>query len=76
MSQKRKAAETETGTATKGRKGKAAAAAAADDEDDEIIVAEKKPKASRKKKAAKAQVGEDDGEPVKEENDEDTGVQF
>ena len=74
MSQKRKAAETETGTAKKGRKGKAAAAAA-DDDDDEIIVAEKKPKASRNKKAAKAQVGEDDGEPVKE-NDEDAGVHF
>jgi hypothetical protein len=73
MSQKRKAAETETGTARKGRKGKAAAAAADDDDDDEIIVAEKKPKASRNNKA---QVCEDDGEPVKEENDEDAGVHF
>jgi hypothetical protein len=49
MSQKRKAAETETGTAKKGRKGKAVAAAA-DDDNDEIIVAEKKPKASRKRR--------------------------
>ena len=56
------------------RKGKAASAPVEDDE--EIIVAEKKPKGSKKKKAAKAKAGDGVDEPVKEENDEDAGVQF
>jgi len=73
MSQKRKAADAETGTAKKGRKGKAAAAA---DDDDDEIVPEKKLKRSKKKNASKAQVDEDAGELVKEEKDEDAGVQF
>jgi hypothetical protein len=75
MLQKRKAADTETGTAKKGRKGKEASAPVDDDNGEEIVLA-KKPKGSKKKKAAKAHVGDYDGEPVKEENDEDDGVQF
>ena len=47
-----------------------------DDDEEETIVAEKKPKGSKKKKAAKAKAGEDVDELVKEENDEDAGVQF
>lgn len=75
MWQKRKAADTEIGTAKKGRKGKAASAPV-DDDEEETIVAEKKPKGSKKKKAAKAKAGEGVDELVKEENDEDAGVQF
>jgi hypothetical protein len=75
VSQKRKAADTEIGTAKKVRKGKAASPPVVDEED-EIIVAEKKPKGSKKKKAAKAKAGEDVGELVKEEDNEEAGVQF